>query len=244
MRSETCTTKYVENVLKVLEVISESNQHIQLSRLSEKLDMDKSSVYRLLQTFVSRGYLERISANGRYQLGLAAYTIGQNIVSRMELLSAAKPSMEMVVRKCDETVYLVMRQGNEVLFFESLDTLNPVRVMPLKGRYYPLSCCAAGNVLWAFCPIVDGWSATETLADDEGPLGIIRAQGFSSDVHCLGEGIASLAVPIINNKQTAVGSLCIVSPESRLQTTRINEELFPLLRDAGYATSIRLGCVQ
>jgi DNA-binding IclR family transcriptional regulator len=71
-KNATSMIKSVDRALQVLEAFSEINGGIKLSCLSEKLDMNKSGVYRLLQVFKQRGYVEQKSRNGEYQLGLAA----------------------------------------------------------------------------------------------------------------------------------------------------------------------------
>lgn len=117
----------------MLEAFSEINGGIKLSRLSEKLNMNRSGVYRLLQVFKQRGYVEQKHKNGKYHLGMTAYTVGQKIVSNMEIMRTAGPVMEGLVREYNETVCLAVRCDQDVLFFENAGSMHPVNVMALKG---------------------------------------------------------------------------------------------------------------
>jgi IclR family KDG regulon transcriptional repressor len=122
-KSVTSTIKSVDKALEVLEAFSELNGGIKLSHLSEKLNMNKSGVCRLLQVFKQRGYVEQKSKNCKYQLGMTAHMVGQNIVSNMELTRTVRPIMEQLVRRHHETAYLSLRCGQKVLLFDSVDSL-------------------------------------------------------------------------------------------------------------------------
>lgn len=236
----TSTIKSVDKALEVLEVFSKVSGGIKLSCLSEELNMNKSGVYRLLQVFKQRGYVEQKSKNGKYQLGIAAYMVGQNIVSQMKLTNAVGPVMKRLVLEHNETVYLALRSGQDMLLFDNIDSLHPVNVMSLRGRRYPLSDCAAGDMLLAFDTELDANDLCETSSNAE-RLAMLKEQGYSSDVHRLGDGVVSLAVPLLNVEKAVVGSLCFVGPDFRLTDEKIKSSLLLPLIDAGHTISAKLG---
>ena len=239
-KDNTAIFKSVDKALEVLEAFSEFNEGINLSSLSEKLNMNKSGVYRILQAFKHRGYVEQKIKNGKYHLGMAAFMVGQNIVSNMEVTRTAKPIMERLVREYNETVYLALRCGEEVLLFDNVDSLHPVNVMSLKGRHYPLSDCAAGDILLAFGTT----SAVDDLSKSfqgDARLATLRKQGYSTGTHQLGEGVVSIAVPLLDAEKLAFGSLCFVGPDFRLTDERIENSLLLPLIEAGHAISAKLG---
>jgi len=239
-RSTTSTIRSVDKALEVLEAFSEISGGIKLSRLSERLDMNRSGVHRLLQVFKQRGYIEQKQKNGKYHLGMTAYTLGQNIVSNMEIMRMAGAVMEGLVRDYNETVYLAVRCDQDVLFFENAGSLHPVNVMALKGRRYPLVECAAGEMLQAFGMVPEEDDLCEPF-ENHAHLARLKQQGYSTDAHRLGEGVISLAVPLLNAEKVAVGSLCFVGPESRFTEEKIKGSLLPPLIDAGHAVSAQLG---
>ncbi len=234
------TIKSVDKALEVLEAFSELNDGIKLSCLSEKLNMNKSGVYRLLQVFKQRGYVEQKRKNGKYQLGIAAHMVGQNIVSNMELMRTSRPIMAQLVREHNETVYLSLRCGREALLFDNIDSLHPVNVMSLKGRCYPLSECATGDMLLAFSRARGENDLCETFQNDA-RLEMLKQQGYSTDAHRLGDGVVSLAVPLLNAEKLAVGSLCFVGPDFRFTDEKIKSSLLLPLIDAGHTISAKLG---
>ena len=90
---ESYSIQAVENALDVLEALSEGEDEVRISQLSEKLSMNKTSVFRLLATFESRGYVEKEPDSGKYRLGLSSYEIAQKLLAKMGLLRQARPVM-------------------------------------------------------------------------------------------------------------------------------------------------------
>ena len=112
--------------------------------------------------------------------------------------------------------------------------------MSLKGRRYLLSECAAGDMLLAFDTAPDEESLCKPSQNDA-RLEMLKQQGYSTDADRLGDGVVSLAVPLLNAEKLAVGSLCFVGPDFRLTDKKIKSRLLLPLIDAGHAISAKLG---
>lgn len=224
----------VESALDVLEALTECTDGIGITRLSERLSLSKAKVFRLLATFERRGYVEKEKRTGRYRLGTSAFETGQKFLLSLALLQKSKTVMESLAWKCNEAVYLGLRRGMEVLLLDMVDTLQQVKVVPLLGRRYPLEKVAAGAVLLAAMTTAESAQASD-------PWNGTRHLGFARDCSALGEGISSLAVPLWNGAGEVVGSLSLVGPSFRFEETRMEQELLPLLRQAGEIISSRSG---
>ncbi len=231
----------VDHALDILEALCETGEDVRISHLSEKLGMNKTSVFRLLATFENRGYVERETATGKYRLGLSAYEIGQKLLSRMGLLRMARPVMEQLVRDCNEAVYLAVRRDQEVLFLDLVDTPQQVKIVSLTGRRFPLAETAAGKVILAQGPALPGSSKGESTALPPGERLAIRQQGICLDYHALGEGVASLAVALFSASGDIPASLCLIGPDFRLTPDRVHKEFRPRLLEAGDTVSSKLG---
>jgi len=224
----------VDNALNVLEALCEEGDEVRVTQLSNRLGMNKVSLFRYLATLENRGYVEKSDDSRKYRLGLAAYEMGQKILSRMGLLRKAKPVMEMLARDCDEALYLAVPRDQDVLMFEMVDTTQQVRIVPLVGQRYPLAQTSAGKVILAH----RGRPANRDALLDE-----IPKRGGCHDRGSFGEGIASLAVPLRDALGHVLGSLCMIGPEFRMTCKRVEEVLFPRLVEAGQVVSSRLGYV-
>jgi len=235
---ESYTIQSVENALDVLEALGEGPEDIRISNLSSRLGLNKTSVFRLLATFERRGYVEKEDHNGTYRLGLTAYEIGQKFLQRMELLRKAKPHMERLAYACDEAVYLAVPRGVEVLFLDMVDTSQQVKTAPLVGQRFPISETAAGKAILA-TPTPPTQQTAASLTPEENRSIIER--GGCIDRGVLGEGIASVAVPIFAPNDAHLGALVVVAPDFRLDAGRVQEQILPQLIEAGEITSSKLG---
>lgn len=234
------TIKSVDKALSMLEAFSELEGGVNLTRLSEKLELNKSGVYRLLQVLKRRGYVEQPCQNGKYQLGNSAIRLSQNIMSNYQLLNLAKPFMESLVKEYNETVYLVLNCKDHVLFFDQVDSINKVNVMSLKGRGYPVEKIAAGLVQKAFDTGSPEMQVNAVTVDGES-YARVRQQGYSTDQNQLGEGVVSFAVPLLAARNEVVASLCLVGPDFRLTSHKSKAQLLAPLLSAGRDISIKLG---
>ncbi len=240
---DTYCIRSVENALALLEALGEEEDDLSLSRLSERLGMNKASVFRLLATFENRGYVERKEGSREYSLGPLAYEIGQKLLSRMALLRKARPVMDRLTRECNEATYLVLRRENEALFIDMVDSTHQVKVVSLVGKRFPLSSNAAGRVLLAFAdpscalsPVAAGEPADMSAADRD-----VRERSACVDYHGLGEGSACVAVPLFAGNNEVMGALALVGPDFRMGPEVVEEKLLPALRAASDIVNSKLG---
>lgn len=232
----------VENALDLLDAICEEGGEARVSQLSQRLGMSKASVFRLLATFEGRGFVERSDDSLKYRLGLSACEMGQKILARMGVLRKARPTMNRLVRQCNESVYFVVRRNDYLLMLDMVDTTQQVKITPLVGQRFPLTT-AAGRIFLAF----EGETGKKR-SDLPGAVALapaereaIRGFGLCIDQEGFGAGVTCVAVPLLNGKGEAAAALVILGPTFRLTEGRIETELLPQVREAGAAISAGLG---
>jgi DNA-binding IclR family transcriptional regulator len=236
----------VENALDLLDAICDEGGEARISQLSQRLGMNKTSVYRLLATFEKRGFVERGEDSVKYRLGLSAYEMGQKLLSRMGMLRKARPAMERLARQCNEAVYFMVRRKDEILLLDMVDSSQQVKIVAMTGRRFPLAATAVGPIFQAFGerPAGDGRKHLEVkmppqAAADE--LDVIRRRGVCVDEYGFGEGVTCLAVPLLNAKGDVAAVLALLGPSYRMTRERLETDLVPQLKDAGYVVSAGLG---
>ena len=229
----------VKNALHLLEALADEGNKCSLAQLSQRLDMTKASLFRLMATFENHGYVERGQVSGEYQLGLAAFEVSQKLLSKMTLLRKARPAMAQLVRQCDETVYLVVQRNQEALFLEMLDNDQKVKVVPLTSQRFALEECAAGRIFLAFDEANTQLLANQPQLVDE--LDHCRKQRYCIDHNGVGEGSTCMAVPLFKTGKILAGCLALITPSFRTDENRINKELVPALKATGEMISAQLG---
>ncbi len=236
---ESYNIRSVENALLLLEILANENTKLSLAQLSDRLDMTKASLFRLMATFENHGYVERNLQTGDYQLGMSAFEMSQKLLSKMDLLTKARPVMAQLVRQCDEAVYLVVCRGRDVLFLEMADNTQKVKVVPLAGERFPIDSCASGKICLAFSDHPKDSYVIDSAMNGE--LEACRQRRYCIDRNGVGEESTCVAVPIFAEGEMLAGCLAMVAPSFRTGEDRIHKELLPALKAAGETISARLG---
>jgi len=225
----------VETALELLEAFCEQDGEFSITHLAQRLGVSKSKVFRLLATFEQKGYVKKSGSQGKYDIGISAFETSRKLLSRMDLLSKAKPVMDRLVRECSESVYLAVPTGNDVLLLEMVNTNQQVQTIPLVGRRFPIAEVAAGAVI---C-----WHTTQRRA-----LGRewdqAKEHGYCLDHDKLAAGVTSIAAPILAKHNHAIGSLCMVGPSFRFADEASIKPHISGLQSAAALLSAQLGFLE
>ncbi|PLX90149.1 MAG: IclR family transcriptional regulator [Desulfuromonas sp.] len=244
----------VSHALDLLEQFHDDVDELGVTELSKRLKLHKNNVFRLLATLESRGYIEQNKATENYRLGLKALELGQTFIKQMGLLRQAKPILDQVVGKCNETSYVAIFKEGYVVYLDVVETDMTVRVVSRVGSRLPAYCTAAGKVHLAFMSEdeinellpsnqLQGYTTT-TIASREAlmkELSKVAEQGYAIDDEELDLGVRCIAAPIRDYTRRIVGALSISGPSMRITNDRIETELVPLVMEATTELSTRLG---
>ncbi len=136
----------VDRALDILESFGYSKEELGVTELSNKLKLPKNNVFRLLATLECRGYIEQDRRSGNYRLGIKTFEVGNVFLHHLGLRRQARPVLEDLVAKCNETAYLAVIDGPEVVYILMQETAHTVRVASRMGHRLPAYCTAGGKV--------------------------------------------------------------------------------------------------
>lgn len=235
----------VEKALDLLEAICDQGGEARVTELSHLLGMNKTNVFRLLATFEHLGFVERGNDPSRYRLGLTACEMGRKLISHMDIPRMARPAMEQLVRATGEAAYFLTARNSDVIMLDMIDSPHQVKVVPLICRRIPLTT-PLGQLFLAFG---SGETRERTLReaakDESNGLGEgvarIRLHGYAIDNGSFDDGVTALGVPLFNYRGEPIAALALIGPTFRMGKERIDNELLPLVLDAGMAISASLG---
>src|SRR5574341_1315456 len=120
----------VDRALDILESFGYTQEELGVTELSRKLRLPKNNVFRLLATLETRGYIEQDRRTGNYRLGIKTFEVGNVFLHHLGLRRQARPVLEDLVGKCNETAYLAVIDGTEVVYILVQETTHTVRVAP------------------------------------------------------------------------------------------------------------------
>ena len=229
-RSQPAKGAAIASAVRVLQVCEGLSVHqpVGVRELARALTIPRSSVQRALDTLDAAGWALR-TAEGVWSLSLRCAVVGARAGSAGALREAARPAMARLLRDSDESVRLWMREGEDVVLIESLDSRQPVRyVSPPPGSTLPLHASASGKAILSMLPPPDVdellrhplLALTErTLTDPDDlrrNLEAARAKGYAETHHEARVDIGGVAAAITDPSGRAFAALSVALPMHRL----------------------------
>jgi len=233
-REKTTSLASLERMFDVIECLDAAPKEISIQEISSETNINKSTVFRILNTLCLRGYVFQNPETKKYALSLAFYHVGlraKNKMSDAQRLSPLIPELENLRNKYQENVNVA------TLDFFYKKRMKVVNLLNLKTAYMlerperdisslEAYTSAAGKCLLAFSPdtylehfkdsplervtpysIADWNSLTKELEK-------IRAQGFAECVNEHEIGVSCIAVPVFSMTGSDIKAALSISGES------------------------------
>ncbi|SEM61079.1 IclR family transcriptional regulator [Paenibacillus sp. OV219] len=140
----------LEKADKVLAVLAKEPAKHKLIDLSRKLDINKSSMFSLLNTMETLGWVRRSGSGGdTYSLGHAFAEFGSSYLKQYDLHQSFQEEASGSRDRLQETVQLARRAGNQVLYLGKLEAVAPVRLQSEPGMRLSAHATALGKAMLA-----------------------------------------------------------------------------------------------
>lgn len=243
----------VERALTILEILSHYNNGLGVTELSEKVNLHKSTVYRLLSTLIEKGYVMQDEETNKYKITLKLFEIGNKKVESMDLLSLSKPYTRKLMESVNEVVHLVVRDKNEIIYIDKVEANNTIRMSSSVGKRYPMYCTANGKAILAHLPnskLFEIWNNskvkknTKNTITDIGvlieQLKIIKEKGYAIDNEECEIGVVCVGAPIFNRFGEIEGAVSISGPSIRM-TDEKKEIVVKVVTKCAHLISKELG---
>jgi DNA-binding IclR family transcriptional regulator len=237
-------------VLDILEQHKEASAADLAAALGEPL----SSVYRLLQSLTTTGWVDRGSRRGAYRLGLSLMTIGGLVEDHLDIREASLPSLRELVAATKETSFLCVRRGLRAVCLERIEGYAVQSLAMLLGGSLPLYAGAASRALLAFLPVAEQSAilkdTSQQLRDDPprpddkeiiADIARIRTAGYSVSDGDVTPGIAALGAPVFNHRGEVQGALSLSGLRAQVLNPAGVDDTIELLRLAAGKASAALG---
>jgi len=241
----------LERALDLLEALAGADE-LGVSEIAAQTGLVPSTAHRLLGTLVSRGYAAQSPASGRYLLGYKLLELTSGLQDRLERLrSAARPHLEAIMEQTGETTNLVVLEGRNAVYIESVTGTRSVRLFTEIGQAIPAHTSASGKALLAWrapsdidallgdAPLPASTPHTLTsMAALQDDLAMIRRRGYATDNEEHELGVACVATPILDHGGLPLAAISVSGPTPRMTDAA---ELAALLREHATELAAELG---
>jgi IclR family acetate operon transcriptional repressor len=243
----------LERALIILEALAKAPRGMGISELSRELGMPKNSVFRILTTLYSSGYLQRDEEGRIYSLSRKILALGYEALDELSLVDKSLDVMRELRDETRETVLVGTLVGDHGVVLELVPSSQPIKFLVDVGARFPLHTAAPAKAMLAFLPKTDLEAHlqrivfrkfTASTITSQVPfrrlLEEVRESGVAFDREEEMESLHCVAAPIFDHRGYPVAALWITGPSYRFR-----EEDFPRLgrkvRQAAERISARFG---
>lgn len=227
MKKDPCSTSgsYVGSVMKALRILdcfTPSQPRLSLARISQQLNLPKSTTLNLIRTLEQGGLLLRMPDEQNYQLGYKLMELSYCLRSSLPIIHYAMPFMEELQVKTGEIIYLTTHINGRVLYLEAMYPSIRIGNYSVAGKTLPMYCTGCGKAMLAYLPpgeveqTIDKWGLQQFTANTitERPklyeeLDHIRKRGYAVDTEEESVGVKCVAIPVRNSSGYPTGALSI-----------------------------------
>ncbi len=223
--------KAINRALDVLECFTDTRPLLNLKEIAYLIKLPESSLFRILLTLESRGYLQQ-NADGAYQLP-RKLLYGRSQERAEWVKQRVRPHLHALASHFDETASLAYLFGDRIEAIDTVETFQEIRMTNKPGRVLPPHCSALGKAITAFQerPLMDTilevhglHRRTEKTVVDRQALLVefeqIRKQGYAVDRQESATGGICTGAPLRAAGGRVIGAISMSVPVVRMTLDR------------------------
>ena len=224
--------------LRVLEAVATADGPVRLSHLASELDMQKSSVHRVLQTLIDAGFVTRDPTTDLYVATLKIWELGSAVASALPIKRLAATALLELHRRTGETVSLSILDGDDVLYLDKILAPRPMGFTTRAGSRVAAPMTAGGRAMLALEPdpeaIIDRvakrlgkgvFDPAKAMTD----VRRARRDGYLVGTGRAERGVVGIAAAVPGPDGRAAAGITVSAPAKRVTDARRQEIIDALL---------------
>jgi IclR family transcriptional regulator, acetate operon repressor len=245
-------TQSILRAVAILKSFDDEHTHWSLSQLSRKLELNKTTVFRMLSALESEGLVARSDLRESYILGPEIVTLAGFALRSHDLRSTARLTLEELAQTTGETTSLEIVSGDNMLVIDEVLGEHLVSGMRSLGTRWPLHSSSTGLAILAAWPdhkrdaylqrkLLPTTSHTVTEAAElRKLLDRFQKQGFAVSDEMLEPGLVAIGAHLNNFDGQIGAAISIYGPKTRLNDKCIRS-LGSLVQSAAANISAKMG---
>jgi DNA-binding IclR family transcriptional regulator len=223
----------LERGLLLLCEFSRKNRTLSAPELARRLKLPRSTIFRLLTTLETMGFVNRIG--NEYRLGMAVLRLGFEYLASLELTELGQPLLN---RLCDEIRYpcnLVVRDGRSIVYVAKVSPSTLLTSTVNVGTRLPAHATVLGRILLQDLSLgelrelypeehLEQYSPNTPktvlelfdLVQGDRQRGFVQGEGFFEST------ISTVAAPVRDHSGTVVAAMGATIPSAHIEPNRID----------------------
>jgi DNA-binding IclR family transcriptional regulator len=250
--------RVLDRALRMLDVLADGVER-SLTEISEAIDLNTSTTFRLVASLEYHRYLSRDEESGKYTLGIACLELAKSFQAGNALSRLAAPDLEALRDDLRETVHLAVLDGPDVVYLQKLPGLHAIGFLESRvGGRLPAYCTGLGKVLLAYVDpahvrelvkrpngALERFTPTTITDVDElmDHLATIRERGYALDWGEHEPDVRCVAVPVFGKNGRIPAAISVAGPANRMEPLAENWAVIEAALATAAKISQKLGFV-
>jgi DNA-binding IclR family transcriptional regulator len=239
--------------LRLLEVVARSEKALSVTELAQRLELSRSSAFRLVYTLQFMGFLQ--SADERtFQLGARVLNLGFSFLAKQDIIQIARRDLENLRDATGISAHLAIRDSLEVLFLDCVQTRTGFLSNVNVGARLPAYASPMGWLMLSELPnrelatlykevpfhrLTD--KTPSNLSELMQAIAKASAEGYVFSRGIVEQGGASVTAPIFDSSEKIVAAIDISGPETAFESGKSEKSYVDAVLSTASAISARLG---
>lgn len=253
--SSTYSVPPVERAFNLLRHIANGNRCQNLAKTSKALDINRTTLIRLIHTLLANRMIEEIDEASGYRLGSGLVSLAAQALHSRDIVQLAQPIMVELANHLKLSTHLGILDGTDIVYL-SRETPNTHLVSNVRaGSRLPAHATTVGRAILSAMPedevralyaddalvaVTDKTAASvDTLLEQ---LREDRKQAHAWSVGNFEAGIGSCAAVVYEHRGKPAAAINVSGPESRFEPdSQGGAEIRQGVIQAAHAISIAMG---
>lgn len=206
----------VSKALTILEELSKEPDGMGLIEISNRVEMNKTTVYRLLTSLMEKAFVEQDEASGRYSLGLKILTIASALYDKMDIRAIVRKYAGELLGEFRGSILVSRELNREYILVDYIPggddyDANLREGEAIRGSQVIQQVFVANGALWQQGRNMLHGSSFREDALLRQKMKQIAIQGYAEEERDIGDQPA-IAAPVFNFSKNVVYVVSLHSP--------------------------------
>ena len=236
----------VQRAFSIIRALAETQaKGGRVTHLAKATGLTQATTHRLLQTLAAEAIVEQDPQSKLYRLSIDFFALAARAGDAMDLRALCRPSLLRLCASLGDTIFLLVRSGFDAVCLDRTEGPFPIRSFTgdIGGRV-ALGVGQGGMAILAMLPEAEREEVIRYNLPRVREFGVldevylrteierVRQTGYAGRNTGLLEGMAGVAVPILDREGRAVAALSVGTISSRLSPDRLPTVVDLLKREA------------
>ena len=234
----------VKKAFEIIRFISNNQGKLSLSELGRQLGINKTTLFRYLETLELLNILEKRDSN--WYLGIELFSLGHKVDANNRIVDRIHPQLQEISLRLNETVNLVGMYDNSALYLDKVESSRELQMRSKLGDHLPLHCTSLGKAILSSMPAdeVDAIldvielkpytpQTVTSIKELKKQIDFVKNNGYSLETEELEPGLSCIAVPLHIKTIDFYGGISFSGSPYRFTGEKVKELSSELMSLAG-----------